>query len=247
MILYNRIHGTHPCVVHALGKPEDSPLWDRIVDAMPRRRLNFPPDPRVSFITWNTGGPGQNHKRGIMKLGTFEWSADLFGCPVTVLARGDTGWCNWKKFEYVSRFAEAAKTEYIAAFDSSDVLIVSPPEQIVEKFETFGCEMLFNGQRLPWPPDIDLGGFEEKIGVGPIRFLNSGVWIGRTEYVRWLAKNIYTLVPRMTKYPLNEQPHVRVLYPREYPKMKVDCRSVVFQSLNRVGPDELEIVPPKLL
>lgn len=163
--------------------------------------------------------------------------------PLTVLTDSRLPWRNTFKFEIILNYLNANKcnTEYIMFCDAIDVIFNSDPSKVVDIFETFNCDALFMSTTsidgYNCMPEVKKFIDEEIQSNG--RYLNSGVYIGRTNFIKELFEEAIQyaqphgvtmdnyseyLASSPTDYPQGSQDQdiFRFLEPRFYPRLKVD-------------------------
>lgn len=160
-------------------------------------------------------------------------------------------WNNTAKLRAIHAFLDngGCTTDYVLYCDSNDAVIRSDPSRAVALLDRLQCELLFSTTSFP-------GGFECMLdvkqwaeandsGIPSAPYLNSGVYVGRTEFVGQvvaelmhyvsddeLAREEYgrrrgdgTLCQRLPEYPKNvgsDQVIFRYLHRQFFPRMRVD-------------------------
>ena len=70
--------------------------------------------------------------------------------------------------------------------DAIDVIFIDSPHRVIDIFESFNCEALFMSTHSTdgynCMPDVKQ--FVDKVNGGNGRYLNSGVYIGKTEFIK---------------------------------------------------------------
>ncbi|NIQ15564.1 MAG: hypothetical protein GTO02_14550, partial [Candidatus Dadabacteria bacterium] len=125
---------------------------------------------------------------------------------------------------------------YILSSDSSDVVVVGDLLNIVQKFESFDCEMVFNAEKNIWPTDLSKNMIEfEKARAGDyiFAFLNAGLWIGKTDFVKRVIREMFTYKFK-TKHTMSEQIYYKFLQFHHPDDIKLDYKCQIFQNINRV-------------
>jgi hypothetical protein len=184
-LIENVRFGTQPMLVHASGKAEDLTLWPSLLHAAETWRIDASLDPDVSAITFNNGGP---FAHDVKRLGLFEESLRRSGIDdITVLGKGTQRWKNSLKVGLLQDFLNGPRVRtYVLVSDSADVILTNDLAPVVERFKTFGCEAVFNGERRHWPSFLPR--FDEE--VAPAEYfacLNSGVWVAEAAFARELV------------------------------------------------------------
>ena len=186
---------------------------------------------------------------GYDEISILERSLEYLGMDGLVVLRDKRlPWRNTFKFELILDFLESEKcnTEYFMCCDAIDVIFQDDPQRVIDIFETFECGALFMSTN-------SIDGYDcmpqvkseiDKINGGNGRYLNSGVYIGRTEFVREVIEDAmkYTiphgvtmpeyrdyLKRRPVDYPIGAQDQdiFRYIEPKFYPRMKVDYQNLM--------------------
>ena len=236
-MLVNLLFNTRPLVVHAAGFLGHKPYWQELQDAFfatPPARLGGAED--LTILTWNNG-----HEA----MGILERSLEHLGVPCLVLGEGVKEWVNSRdKPRLTAAAVDAIETKYVMGVDSRDAIVLGDPREIVARFERrFSCEMLFSADRLNWPNLAEFKRFEESIpeaSAGDFRFLNGGMWIGRTSFCREFFAAALERRP-VSSMPESEQGILKQLFPVYYPRVQLDYRCQLFQNLGLVHRKILEI------
>jgi hypothetical protein len=236
-MVVNLLFNTTPVVIHAQGSHAYKPYWQPIKEkffASPRRGLG--PVPDLTILTWNNG-----HEA----MGILERSLDHLGVPCVVLGRGVRDWVNSRdKPRLTAAALDSVETKYVMGVDSRDAIVLGDPREIVARFERrFSCEMLYSADRLNWPNLDEFKRFEESVpeaAVSDFRFLNGGMWIGRTPFCREFFAAALERQP-VSSAPDSEQGILKQLFPVYYPRVQLDYRCQLFQNLGLVHRKILEI------
>ena len=162
--------------------------------------------------------------------------------PLVVLTDSRLPWRNTFKFEIVLDYLNSGKcdTEYFMYCDAIDVIFKDDPQTVVDIFESHNCDALFMSTNSTdgynCMPEVKE--WVETINT-PGRYLNSGVYIGKTSFVKemfeeaikyatphgvtmseyydWLKTN-----PKDYPKGSQDQDIFRFIEPKFYPKLKVD-------------------------
>ena len=138
------------------------------------------------------------------RKGLLEKSLDRLGAPYNVLGKSIPG-NNWKNIYKLKLFHDAlakVTTPYVAGFDSKDVIVLDDPGRMIKVLELKNCEMLFSTEANFFPncraesnasPYITekWKKFEEQSANGLWRYLNSGLWFGKTNRCREFIEDCY--------------------------------------------------------
>jgi hypothetical protein len=168
--------------------------------------------------------------------------------PLTVLTDSRLPWRNTFKFEVILNYLNSGecKTKYFMYCDAIDVIFVDNPQKAINIFESFNCEALFMSTHstdgYKCMPEVKKT--IDKINGGNKRYLNSGVYIGKTEFIKELFEEAikYALPHGVTmggyhdylknnppNYPQGSQDQdiFRFLEPKFYPQLKVDYQNLI--------------------
>ncbi len=189
------------------------------------------------------------HLKGYEDVSILESSLDYLGIKSPVVLRDDRlPWRNTFKFEMILNYLQSGKcnTEYFMYCDAIDVIFVDNPQKVIDIFESFNCEALFMSTNatdgygcMPETKKII-----DKINGGNNRYLNSGVYIGKTKFIEKIIKEAmkYALPHGVTmdkyhdylklnppNYPQGSQDQdiFRFIEPKFYPKLKVDYQNLM--------------------
>jgi hypothetical protein len=191
------------------------------------------------------------HLSGYEQTSILEDNMKYLGLDLVVLRDDRLPWRNTFKFEMLHNYLNSDKctTEYFMCLDAIDVIFVDNPQRVIDIFKSHDCEALFMSTN-------SLDGYncmpEVKNWVDTInfkgRYLNSGVYIGKTSFVREMVEEAmkYALPSGVTMddyrdylasnpkdYPKGSQDQdiFRYLEPKFYPRMKVDYENqMAFRS-----------------
>jgi hypothetical protein len=235
-LVYNRVYRTCPSLVHAPGKIDESPWWETIKEELFKSPRSDERCESLAVVTWNSGSPNSVLDRRGHTLGWFERSLAHWGLGCTVLGGGiGAAWYNRLKIDLTIDFLHKCDRELVLGADSSDVLLVGQPRRLIDAFHRQPAEVLFNAEKNSWPPRTKtLGAFERRVGRGPFRYLNSGVWLGRREACLRAFKAARQWAERLDGWPTSDQICWKYAYRELYPLVQIDWRCELFQSLNQV-------------
>jgi hypothetical protein len=237
-MLKNLTFGTFPSVVHAQGPHDHKPYWQPVRDkffASETRKLKVPAN--LTIITWNNG-----HEA----MGVFERSIKHLGLSCIVLGEGITNWVNsFHKPLLTYKALQSIQTEYILGVDSRDAILLQDPQIIVDLFETkFNCDLVFSADLINWPNMAVFRKFENACAAGmntQYRYLNSGAFIGKTEYCRSFFEKATKIKP-IPEAEKADQGIFKQLFQEEYPKVQLDYHCTMFQNIGFVWQKTLEVI-----
>lgn len=226
--IQNTMFDTYPLVFHAQGKMHKNPLWEFVSNTYysPKKDCE-----RLDIITWNSRVRNDFLKQNGKQLGIFEES--LGTLRHTVLGQDATQWYNRMKLTSAADYLAGSKFEFTLGADSSDVLLRGEPSEILERFLSMDCDMLFNAELHCWPDSLDpaIKAFEESVASDhAFKYLNGGVWIGKTAF----CKEVFERGKKLGQGPGSEQAILKQVYKEFYPRIKLDHRCEIFQTLNSI-------------
>jgi|TARA_B110000908_G_scaffold162604_1_gene208260 hypothetical protein len=166
--------------------------------------------------------------------------------PLVILTDSRLPWRNTFKFETILKYLNSGEcnTEYFMFCDAVDVIFRDDPQKVIDIFKTFNCEALFMSTHstdgYTCMPEVKR--FIDESIQSNERYLNSGVYIGKTTFIKELFEEaIKFATPHgvtMDDYhnylgskPLNyphgaqDQDIIRYLEPNFYPRLKVDYKN----------------------
>ena len=167
---------------------------------------------------------------------------------LVVLRDGRLPWRCTFKFELIHNYLNSGKckTKYFMFCDAVDVIFKENPQRVIEIFESFECDALFMSTHsidgYICMPEVKE--FVDKLNGGSGRYLNSGVYIGKTDFIKEVIENALEyalphgvimdeyhewLKTNPVGYPKGSQDQdiFRFLEKRFYPRMKVDYRNLM--------------------
>jgi hypothetical protein len=163
---------------------------------------------------------------------------------LVVLTDDRLPWRNTFKIEMISNYLDHCTTKYILYCDAIDVIFVDNPSKVLEIFHEFSCKMLFMSSNsrdgYNCMPDILTWVMLNHSN----RYLNSGVWIGETEFVKkvfneavkYITPHGVTMdqyreylqsVPENFPIGAQDQDIFRFIEPKFYPDLKVDYENKI--------------------
>jgi len=177
-----------------------------------------------------------------------EENLEYLGVDITVLRDERLPWRCTFKFEMISNYLNSnrCKTEYVMFCDAIDVIFQDNPQKVLDIFHSFECDALFMSTHSTdgynCMPDVKQ--FMDKVNGGNGRYLNSGVYIGKTEFIKEVIKEcVKYIVPHgvtmdkyreyldssPTNYPVGSQDQdiFRFVEPKFYPRLKVDYQNLM--------------------
>jgi hypothetical protein len=152
-------------------------------------------------------------------------------------------WRNTFKFEMLNNYLNSGdcKTKYFMFCDAIDVIFKDDPQKVVDIFESSDCDALFmsttSTDGYNCMPDVKKSA--DNINGGNGRYLNSGTYIGKTEFIKEIVDECmkYAIPHGVTMgeyhqylasnpidYPKGSQDQdmFRFVEPMFHPRLKVD-------------------------
>ena len=127
------------------------------------------------------------HLSGYEENSILEENMRYLGLDLVVLKDSRLPWRNTFKFEMLHNYLNSGdcETKYFMCLDAIDVIWVDEPQKVINIFNSYDCDALFMSTHstdgyncMPgvkkWVDTINVRG----------RYLNSGVYIGRTSFVK---------------------------------------------------------------
>jgi len=241
MIVKNNLSGTYPVIVH--GPNAKAPIWKQLLRCYKRIIQKVEVDDRLTILTWNN-----------LAKGVLEESLDLAGVPHVVKGRDRVVWNNLMKFRFNLEVIDQVKTEYVMGLDSHDVLFLGKPKDVVDRFSTMDCSMLFNAETRFYP-DLRVDYyqknkvFQQSISQSKFCYLNAGAWIGRREFCRefWQScreVKFWEMVDCSDPPKLYscDQSVIHGVFNKYHPKVTLDYHCNIFLNVSFVSDDDVSIL-----
>ena len=188
------------------------------------------------------------HLSGYENVSILESNLDYLGLDLVVLKDVRLPWRNTFKFEMIHNYLNSGKctTKYFMCCDAIDVIFIDDPQRVIDIFHSFECDALFMSTHsmdgYNCMPEVKK--WADRISGGRMRYLNSGVYIGKTSFIKKVFDEaIKYAIPHgvtMDKcqeyylsnpidYPRGstDQNIFRFLEPEFYPRMKVDYQNLM--------------------
>lgn len=236
VVIVNRLFGTEPLVIHAHGPLRNKPAWPPIKEAVLSHPRYIGPIPGLTLFTCNNGNG---------EMGLLERSAEALGIPCKIAGQGFHPWVHAiHKPQAAWNALQEIDTEYTMYADSRDAIIAGDLSLAIERFERIeGCDMLFGGDRINWPGMTRYRRFESNLPEAQgteFRYLNAGVWMGRTAFLREFFE-VALRTPPPPEADHCDQGTMRDLLQMYYPRVRLDTRCEIFQNIGFVFNDIFDI------
>ena len=228
----NILTRTYPAVFHMNGKilsDEDREKMMNLIYYLIEFKKPKYNSKELTIITYNNLPEDK---------GLFEKTLDKLGFDYFVLGKNINPWKNIFKLKLILEKIEEIKTKYVLACDDRDVILFDSPDKIVSHFKGIdGCEMLFMAEVNDYPERSDTREFEESVALkkNPFKFLNSGVFISNTDFLKKIVREALELndlwEKEKGKKNYSDQMIYKILYKKYYPQIRLDHKCKVFQSI----------------
>ena len=237
MQIINISTNNKPLVIHNNG-PGHPDLWNRITNWYFKTERHDNPPNNLTIVTWNN-----SPQKGIA-----EKSMNMLGAEYQQLDLGKR-WIRKNKIDLNVQALKEITTDYVMGIDSYDVIILSF-KNIIDKFLSNNCDVLFSGELNDYPKVPFLREFEQSIAKSDFCHLNSGGWIGKTQQCLEFFKHCQettnvdiVLADPRGHIPNDDQGITRKVFFQKYPAIRIDYECNIFQCLynvtNQVIIDEL--------
>ena len=186
---------------------------------------------------------------GYDEISILESSLEYLGINgLVVLRDGRLPWRCTFKIENIHNYLKSGKckTKYFMYCDAIDVIFKDDPNEVINIFESYDCKMLFmsthSADGYNCMPDIK--DWADNIPGSSGRYMNSGVYIGYTEFIKQFFEEAikYTnphgcimsdyreyLNSTPDNYPIGSQDQdiFRYIQPKFYPNLQVDYKNLM--------------------
>jgi hypothetical protein len=165
---FNKITKTSPLFIHAQGSSREEDNWKTMVNFSKGKEINFPDKDKITLITFITPG--------LPEILTDQLKTS--NIPYVNLAANHKGkWHNYLKIKYLYNYLKTCQTEYVLELDSLDVIIMSDLSELLPRFKSLNCNILYGSTINQYPPDY----LDQPINGTAWRYLNAGTLIARTD------------------------------------------------------------------
>jgi len=246
--LINTAFNTQPCIFHMNGSykknKEGRRLRSRVFEWIDKQR-ELP----LSIASPYFGGEGGMRDTTYFICTSYgeretclEKTLKYFKVPYVMKGRGTPDWRNTMKAGLLAEYLPNINTKYTMGIDSHDVCLMREGNIVVDIFEkNFAdhCDMLFNAELVSYPKNPEIAEFERGIygDESPFCYLNSGVWIAKTDFLKDVMKDILTF---RSSRPRSDQEIYRKLHQKYYPRIRIDSLCQIFQTTCSSSKEQLK-------
>jgi hypothetical protein len=226
-IFFHRPHG-QPC--HGITPEvirDFTELSHRVIANEAGSRYAVPAD--VTFVTYH------NYQHECL----IERCYEAYGIrDYVVLGREVAKWDWGAKITLVLDYLEsgACGTRYLLCTDADDVLMVGDPATLLDRFRAYACDLLFCNTFVDYPPDKGCRDFETlRYYTHPLHCrLSAGAYLAEKGALASCLRELADAYRRSAPWALENGAFVdqlgwRVLHARDYPRIQVDYRSLIFK------------------
>lgn len=223
MFFVENIQSKEMPVIHHC--PEDQPekIWYKLVDLVlkNKNRINKPKD--LTIITFNN-----TNKKMLL-----EKNLDLLKFDYLVFGKEFKVWENPHKIKILKEELPKIKTNFVLVLDAEDVVISNNIYNLLEKFKNENCKILYNASSCRYPNEDKYSSQELKIEKSLFRHINSGCFLGNTDYCCSLYQEAFDFEDEVTKkHNYSDQIKIKKFYIEKYPEIKIDSKCKIFQIWN---------------
>lgn len=212
-----------------------------------KNKFSMPKD--LTIITCRNEGSMEDRiidsLKGYESKSILECNLEYLGIQgLTVLTDNRLPWRNTFKIEMIKTYLDKCNTKYVMYCDAIDVIFIDDPEKVIDIFKQSNSKMLFMSSTSTDGYNCMTDVYDWALKLNKERFLNSGVWIGETEFVKQVfekaSEYISTHGVTMDEYrnylksnPINypigsqDQDIFRYIEPKFYPNLKVDYENKI--------------------
>lgn len=222
----NRIYNTFPSILHCPNdRPED--LWFNLIQIAKRNHLKIKLPDDLTLLTFNN-----TPSKMLLEI-----ILDGHNVNYTVLGKEITIWKNPLKIKLLKDHLKKVKTNFVLVLDAEDVIVIKTLENIIEQFLNFNCSVLYNASCFIYPGLCAHTINEERFSKSFFRHLNSGCFIGYTNFCKELYEQCDVYEDDITrKYHYSDQIKLKALYVQMHPKIKIDDTCEIFQVFHTTMP-----------
>ncbi len=175
--------------------------------------------------------------------------------PLIIQSYGSNyqGLCDKPKFVYRAINGGHINAKHILFCDSWDLVFASTPEEIIERYLEFNCDLVISSEKTCFPNDLKAE-YDEQPFTSSYKYLNSGMIVGRTDSLLETLKAMEVENIPDDYYDLNKSCNVHFNDQFEYQKIflkqpvniKLDYNQAIANSLHEVKIEELDFTGERI-
>lgn len=184
-----------------------------------------------------------------------EWEKSVQGTNAIVIHGIDTpytGLCDKAKFVYRAIKKGIVNTDIIIFCDSWDLVFATTPEEIIEKFLEFNCDLVISAEKNCFPNDLK-DEYDKLPFTSDFKYLNSGMIVGYTD------KMLQTLeAMKVEEIPndywdgeknihFNDQFEYMKIYLKQPVHIKLDYQQILSRTLHNAQLYELDFTKERIM
>lgn len=161
------------------------------------------------------------------------------------------GLCDKPKFIYRAIKQGAIKTKFIIFCDCWDLVLTTTPEEIIEKFLEFECDLVVSAEKNCFPADLK-DQYDALPPTSSFKYLNSGLIVGYTDKLLETLEamkveeipNDYWDNDHMVHF--NDQFEYQKIFLQQPVNIKLDYQQILSRTLHEAKLDELDFSEPRI-
>lgn len=161
------------------------------------------------------------------------------------------GLCDKAKFVYRAIKQEQVKTEFIIFCDCWDLVFTTTPEEIIEKFKEFNCDLVISAEKNCFPNDLK-DEYDALPYTSSFRYLNSGMIVGYTQkLLETLEAMEVESIPDdyfdgERNIHFNDQLEYQKIFLKQPVHIKLDYQQILSRTLHEAKLNELDFSEPRI-
>jgi len=240
-----------PIIFHGNGGTTDgeyAEIKQRLLNNMSLQNA-FKQPKNLLVLTWNTYDEDKDLDLSLKYLG-YQPAINVVNNKSTwvrkhkfVAADDESRWVNLNKIVYLKDFVDNydfKQIDYVLICDYTDIIITGSLDKIINRFEAFKCDALFNSEvncfsSNEFKPQHDE--IADKTGQ-PRVYLNSGCCIVKISYLKQLVDKVFELLKSAKS--TDDQILYHQVYAENYPNVKIDREEKIFKCMHNNEPKSRE-------
>lgn len=157
------------------------------------------------------------------------------------------------KFVYRAIKRGIIPTKYIIFTDCWDLVFADKPEEIIEKYKDFNCDLVFSGERNCFPADLK-DEYDKLPFTSSFKYLNSGFIVGETDALLTTLEamkveeipNDYWDDNKGHNVHFNDQFEYQKIFIQQPVLMKLDYAQALSQTMHDVNAEDIDLTGEKI-